>query len=132
MFRFAEMLRRGGELDGVRILSPAMIELVQINQTGDWPNSLLDYTYDFRGWDPFPANLGLGFFVRGAGVHPTPFGTLASPRTFGGLGAGSAYFWIDPVRDISYAFLSSGLMEDSYSLERHQKLADLVFAAFVG
>ena len=131
MFRFAEMLRRGGELDGVRILSPAMIELVQINQTGDWPNGLFDYTYDFRGWDPFPANLSLGFFMRGEGVHPTPFGTLASPRTFGGLGAGSACFWIDPVRDISYAFLSSGLMEDSYSLECHQKLADLVFAACV-
>ncbi len=132
MFRFAEMLRRGGELDGVRILSPAMVELVQINQTGDWPNSLFDYTYDLRGWDPFPANLGLGFFVRGEGVHPTPFGSLASPRTFGGIGAGSACFWIDPVRDISYAFFSSGLMEDSYSIERHQKLADLVFSALVG
>jgi CubicO group peptidase (beta-lactamase class C family) len=131
MFRFAEMLRRGGELDGVRILSPAMVELVQINQTGDWPNSLFDYTYDFRGWDPFPANLGLGFFVRGQGVHPTPLGILASPRTFGGFGAGSACFWIDPVRDISYTFFSSGLMEDSYSIERHQKLADLVFSALV-
>ncbi len=132
LFRFAEMLRRGGELEGVRILSPAMVELVQINQTGDWPNSLLDYTYDFRGWEPFPATLGLGFFLRGTGIHPTPFGLLASPRTFGGLGAGSACFWVDPVRDLSYAFLSSGLMEDSYSIERHQKLADLVFAALVG
>ncbi len=131
LFRFAEMLRRGGELEGVRILSPAMVELVQINQTGDWPNSLLDYTYDFRGWEPFPANLGLGFFLRGTGIHPTPFGMLASPRTFGGLGAGSACFWVDPLRDLSYAFLSSGLMEDSYSIERHQKLADLVFAALV-
>jgi CubicO group peptidase (beta-lactamase class C family) len=129
LFRFAEMLRRGGELDGARILSPAMIELVQINQTGDLPNSLMDYTYAFRGWEPFPAYLGLGFFLRGEGIHPTPFGALASPETFGGLGAGSTCFWIDPIRDLSYAFLSSGLMEDSYSIERHQKLADLVFAA---
>lgn len=131
MFRFAEMLRRGGELDGVRILSPAMIELIQIDQTGDEPNSLFDYTYAFRGWEPFPARLGLGFFLRGEGIYPTPLGTLASPTTFGGLGAGSNAFWIDPVRDVSYVFLSSGLMEDSYSIDRHQQLADLVFAALV-
>ena len=131
LYRFAEMLRRGGELDGARLLSPAMIDLVQINRTGDRPNSLWDYTYAFRGWEPFPAFLGLGFFLRGDGIHPTPFGTLASPRTFGGFGAGSNAFWTDPVRDISYAFLSSGLMEDSYSLERHQRLSDLVFAALV-
>ncbi|HXQ23256.1 MAG TPA: serine hydrolase domain-containing protein [Candidatus Acidoferrales bacterium] len=131
VFRFAEMLRRGGALDGVRILSPPMLELIQTNHTGDRPNSLWDYTYDMRGWEPFPAYLGLGFFLRGEGIHPTPFGTLASPRTFGGLGAGSNVFWIDPVRDLSYAFLSSGLMEDSYSVERHQRLSDLVFAALV-
>ncbi|MFI5367308.1 MAG: serine hydrolase domain-containing protein [Candidatus Binatia bacterium] len=132
VFRFAEMLRRGGTLDGVRILSPAMVELVQVNQTGEQPNSLWDYTYAMRGWEPFPAYLGLGFFLRGEGIHPTPFGTLASPRTFGGLGAGSNVFWIDPVRDVSYVFLSSGLMEDSHSLDRHQRLSDLVLAALVG
>lgn len=131
VFRFAEMLRRGGALDGVRLLSPAMIDLVQIDQTGDAPNSLWDYTQSFRGWEPFPARLGMGFFLRGEGIYPTPFGLLASPRTFGGLGAGSNVFWIDPVRDVSYAFLSSGLMEDSYSLERHQRLSDLVFSALV-
>ena len=131
MYRFCEMLRRGGALDGVRILSPATIALVQINQTGDQPNSLFDYTYDFRGWKPFPARLGLGFFLRGEGVYPTPFGSLASPRTFGGLGAGSNVFWVDPVRDLAYAYLSCGLMEDSYSIERHQRLSDLVLSALV-
>jgi hypothetical protein len=40
-------------------------------------------------------------------------------------------FWIDPVSDVTYAFLSSGLMEDSYSIERHMRLADLVHAAVV-
>jgi len=131
LYRFAEMLRRGGELDGVRILSPAMVEAVQINRTGDLPNSLFEYTQAFRGWDPFPANLGLGFFLRGGGIHPTPFGTLASPRTFGGFGAGSTVFWIDPVRDVTYAFMSSGLMEESHSMERHQRLSDIVHAAVV-
>jgi CubicO group peptidase (beta-lactamase class C family) len=131
MHRFAEMLRRGGELDGVRILSPATVEAVQVNQTGDEPNTIWAYAEVMCGWAPFPANLGLGFFLRGEGTFPTPFGQLASPRTFGGFGAGSTAFWIDPATDVTYAFLSSGLMEDSYSIERHMRLADLVHAAVV-
>ena len=131
LHRFAAMLRGGGALDGVRILSPAMVEVVQVNRTGDLPNSLFEYTQASRGWAPFPANLGLGFFVRGEGVHPTPFGTLATARTFGGFGAGSTVFWIDPARDVAYAYMSSGLIEESYSMERHQRLADLVHSAIV-
>lgn len=130
--RFAEMLRRGGELDGARILSPAMIDLVSRNYTGDKPNDIWDYAVEARGWPVFPAYLGLGFFLRGEGAHPTPFGSLASPRTFGGIGAGSTTFFIDPEKRLSYAFLSTGLLEETRSTERHQRLADLVHAAVTG
>src|SRR6266566_2566221 len=129
--RFVEMLRRGGELDGARILSPAMLELATRNHTGDKPNSLLDYTVQMRGWEPFPAAIGLGFFVRGEGVIPGFFGNLCSPRTFGGLGAGSTAFWVDPSRDLTFSFLSVGLMEDSYHLERVSRLSDIVVSAVV-
>lgn len=131
LHRFAEMLRRDGTLDGVRILSPATIESIRVNRTGDEPNTLWAYAEAMRGWAPFPANLGYGFFLRGEGVFPTPFGLLASPGTFGGFGAGSTAFWIDPASDVSYVFLSSGLMEDSYSIERHMRLSDLVHAALI-
>lgn len=127
--RFAEMLRRGGELDGRRILSPAMIELATRNHTGDRPNELMNYTVEMRGWEPWPAYIGLGFFVRGEGVVPGPFGNLCSPRTFGGWGAGSTAFWIDPERDLTFSFLSTGLMEDSYHCERVSRLSDLVLSA---
>jgi len=127
--RFAEMLRREGELDGMRILSPSTVQSVRVNQTGDEPNTIWAYAEVMRGWAPFPANLGLGFFLRGEGVFPTPFGLQASAQTFGGFGAGSSAFWIDPATDVTYAFLSSGLMEDSYSIERHMRLSDLVHAA---
>ena len=127
--RFAEMLRGEGQLDGVRILSSATVASLQRNQTGNEPNTLWAYAEVMRGWPSFPANLGLGFFLRGEGTFPTPFGLLASPSTFGGFGAGSTAFWIDPVTDVTYAFLSSGLMEDSYSVERHMRLSDLVHAA---
>jgi CubicO group peptidase (beta-lactamase class C family) len=130
--RFAEMLCRGGELDGARILSPAMIEFATRSFTGDKPNSLLAYTTGLRGWEPFPASIGLGFFVRGDGVIPGPFGNLSSPRTFGGLGAGSAAFWVDPARNLTFSFLSTGLMEDSFHIERVSRLSDIVVAAIVG
>jgi CubicO group peptidase (beta-lactamase class C family) len=131
LHRFAEMLRRGGELDGQRILSPAMIALAARNHTGLRPNSIMDYTIAMRGWDPWPAYIGLGFFVRGEGVVPGPHGNLASPGAFGGWGAGSTAFWIDPARDLTFTFLSTGLMEDSRHIERVSRLSDLVLSALV-
>ncbi len=131
LHRFPEMLRRGGELDGVRILSPAMIEYASQNQTGELRNVLLDPFLSTRNWLPIPAYLGLGFFVRGWGIIPGPFSNLNSPRTFGGLGAGSTAFWVDAERDLSFAFLSTGLMEDSHHMERLGVLSDLVLAAMV-
>ncbi len=129
--RFAEMLRNGGELDGARVLSPATLEFATRNQTGDMPNDIWDYAVGARGWPVFPAYLGLGFFLRGEGTHPTPLGSLASPRSFGGVGAGSTAFHVDPEKELSYAFLSTGLMEETRSTERHQRLSDLVHASLI-
>ncbi len=131
IFRLAEMLRRGGELDGARILSPAVIRLAATNHTGLRPNNLWNYTREVRNWDEFPASLGLGFFVRGTGIFPAYFGTLASPNTFGAVGAGSTLFWIDPERDITCVCLTAGALEESYSMERFQRLSDLVLSAVV-
>lgn len=127
--RFAEMIRGGGVLDGVRILSPATLKLAGQNHTGMLPNDIWNYAVESRNWPVFPAYLGLGFFLRGEGTHPTPFGSLASPSTLGGVGAGSTTFHIDPERDLFVAFLSTGLLEESRSTERHQRIADLVHAA---
>jgi CubicO group peptidase (beta-lactamase class C family) len=130
--RFANMLRNGGELDGARLLSPAMIDLATRNHTGRLPNEMLSFTLGTRAWQPFPAWLGLGFFLRGEGVHPHPFGMLASPRTFGGLGAGCNLFWVDPERDLTLVYLSTGLITDeSRHIERLQRVSDLVLSALV-
>jgi CubicO group peptidase (beta-lactamase class C family) len=131
MHRFAEMLRRGGELDGKRVLSPATIDFATQNQTGDRPNELWNYTTGYRGWDPFPAYLGIGFFLRGEKPTPGPFGSLNSPRTFGGIGAGSTAFWVDPERELTFAFGSTGLMEDSFHIERVARLSNQVVSAIV-
>ncbi|MFQ5698060.1 MAG: serine hydrolase domain-containing protein [Myxococcota bacterium] len=131
VFRFAETLRRGGELDGRRILSPALLDLATRNHTGSEPNHLFDHVREMRGWDEYPAALGLGFFVRGEGLFPMPFGLEASPRTYGGLGAGSTMFWVDPERELVFVCLTSGLLEESRNIERLQQLSDLVLSALV-
>jgi CubicO group peptidase (beta-lactamase class C family) len=131
LHRFAEMLRRGGELDGARILSPATIDYCARNHTGELRNVLFDATMGYRGWELFPAYIGIGFFVRGERPTPGPFGVLNSPRTFGGFGAGSTAFWVDPERELSFAFLSTGLMEDSHHVERLGVLSDLVVSSVV-
>ncbi|MGD0947178.1 MAG: serine hydrolase domain-containing protein [Candidatus Binatia bacterium] len=131
VFLFAEMLRRGGQLNGNRVLSPETVELATTNQTGELPNHLMDYMREMYGWPEIPAHLGLTFFVRGSGLFPTQLGLNTSPRTFGGFGAGSTVFWVDPERALTYVFLSAGLMEEGHSIMRHQRLSDMVVAAVV-
>ena len=131
MHRFAEMLRRGGELEGNRILSPAMIQFCTQNHTGKQRNILFDMWTGTRNWDFYPANLGVGFFTRGTGNLPGLFSVMNSARTFGGFGAGSTGFTVDPEKDLTFTFLSTGLMEDSYHFERIGMLAGLVVSAIV-
>ncbi len=129
VFRWAEMLRRGGELDGVRVLSPAIVDLATTNQTGTMGNDLFDYAREMYGWGDFPAYLGLSFFLRGEGTFPHWFGLTASPRTFGGVGAGSTLFWVDPARELTFVCLTAGLLEEGRSAERFGRLSDLAIAA---
>ncbi|MGE0485504.1 MAG: serine hydrolase domain-containing protein [Gammaproteobacteria bacterium] len=131
LHRFALMLRNGGELDGVRILSPRTLEYCTQNFTGERRNLLFDYARDLRGWAPWPASIGLGFFMRGEGVQPGPMSNFSSPLAFCGWGAGSSCFWIDPELDLTFSFLSTGLMEETYHIERLQRLADLVITSMV-
>ena len=131
MYRFAEMLRRGGELDGARILSPTMIARARTCWTGDKPNELYATVAYRANWRIFPAYMGLGFALRGHGMHHALYGTLASPETFGNYGAGSSLFWIDPVRDMTFTFLSAGVMAGDTNIERFQRLSDIAISAAV-
>ena len=131
LHRFALMLRNGGELDGVRILSPRTLDYCTRNFTGEKRNLLFDYARETRGWEAWPASIGLGFFMRGEGIQPGPMSNFSSTRTFCGWGAGSTCFWIDPELDLTFSFLSSGLMEETWHVERLQRLADLVVTALV-
>jgi CubicO group peptidase (beta-lactamase class C family) len=129
--RFAEMLRRGGELDGARILSPAILDLATTLQTGDLTNNLYAMISHARGWDVPKANFGLGFALSGDGIYPSFFGTLTSPRTFGNYGAGSTLFWVDPKLDMTFACLTAGVMEESENVRRFQRLSAMAAACAI-
>ena len=55
--RFLEAIRRGGELDGVRILSPRAVELMTTNQSGTLHSETgLGFGYGFQTTDRYGAN----------------------------------------------------------------------------
>jgi len=128
-YKFADLLRGGGARGDFRLLSPALIELASRNFTGEMPNSLMDYSLGLRNWLPWPAYLGLGFFVRGDALTPGPLPNLGSNNTFGGLGSGTSIFWIDPGRDMCFVMITVGTLEDTDHLPWTQKLSDMALAS---
>ena len=55
--RFLEMIRRGGELDGVRVLSPRAVALMTTNQSGTLHSDTgLGFGYGFETTDRYGAN----------------------------------------------------------------------------
>jgi len=129
MHRFATLLRRGGEIDGFRLLSPAMLDWCSRCHTGALSNGLMDYALETRNWTAFPVGTGVGFILRGEKPTHGPFSTFASPGAFGGWGAGSTCFWVDAQRDIAFSMLSAGVMADDRHLERTRRLGDMALAA---
>jgi CubicO group peptidase (beta-lactamase class C family) len=130
VFRFAEAMRQGGAWNGKRVLSKPMVELATSNHTDTKPNDLWTYARELKGWPLFPANLGLGFFLRGEGLQPTYFGHLSTPGTYGAMGAGTTNFWVDPVRNITMVCLTTGFLEEANSALRFQRLSDVAIAEF--
>jgi CubicO group peptidase (beta-lactamase class C family) len=129
MMRFAEMLRLGGALEGKSIISRAMVRAASTIWTGEKPNEFYASGIRAAGGIAPPANIGLGFSIRGPQMGTSMFGTLGSPGTFGAHGAGTTIFWVDPERDISFVGLMTGLMKTIDNLWRWQKLSDILLAA---
>ena len=95
--RFCEMLRRGGELDGVRILSPKTVEYMT---TDHLPGALSAIA---AGESPSATIWGKGFgFGLGFGVlnDAVKSGVIGSNGEYNWGGAAGTVFWIDPVEEV--------------------------------
>ncbi|MET8825048.1 serine hydrolase domain-containing protein [Streptomyces sp. NPDC004610] len=100
--RFMELLRRRGELDGVRLLSPATVALMTANQL---PGGADLRAFGSRPAHDEPGNEGLGFGL-GVSVVIDPARTRApaGPGTYGWTGAATTTFFVDPGRDLTVQF----------------------------
>ncbi|SDY13208.1 CubicO group peptidase, beta-lactamase class C family [Amycolatopsis xylanica] len=125
--RFTQMLLRGGELDGVRVLGPRTVELMASNHLPGHVD-LEAYGRPLFAEMPFDGHgFGLGFSVL---EDPIKAKTLASAGEFAWGGAASTAFWVDPDEDLTAMFFTQLLPSSTYPLRQH--LRQLVYQALVG
>ena len=85
--RFSQMLLNGGELDGVRVLSPTTVDLMTQNQM---PR------------DNPERSPGVGFGLDFSVVLDAVGSEYVSVGEYGWGGAAGTWFWIDPVEDLIF------------------------------
>jgi CubicO group peptidase (beta-lactamase class C family) len=117
--RWAEMMRNGGELDGVRILGPKTVKYMAANHldasmtaggTGEQPT----LGTPLRGF-----SFGLGF---GLVTDTAASGVMGSVGEFNWGGAAGTVFWIDPVEELVVVGMIQ-LMGSPYSFRSDLKVA---------
>lgn len=129
---FTEMLRhKGRTASGEQLIGESVLDFATTNQTGEQINDLYGMVATARKWDLPPGNMGLGLALAGTGTHARFFGPFVSPRTFGSYGAGSSLLWVDPVSDVTFCFLSSGVMDEGDNVARFQKLSTIAASAVI-
>jgi CubicO group peptidase (beta-lactamase class C family) len=101
--RFAEFLRRRGELDGVRLLAPETVDLMASNH--------LPGGADMRAFGSpahqEPGNDGIGFGLSvSVVVDPERTQSPAGLGTFGWSGVATTTFWVDPSQDLTVQFMT--------------------------
>ncbi|MBV9996503.1 MAG: beta-lactamase family protein [Caulobacteraceae bacterium] len=123
--RFCEMLRRGGELDGARILGPRTIELMRRNHLKDGQD-IASLTVDGIVDGPQTGvGFGLGFAMT---LDPVKADTPNVGDYYWG-GAASTLFWIDPAEDLVVVFMTQLLPSRIFNFRG--QLKSLVYAAIV-
>jgi len=125
--RFCEMLRRGGELGGVRLVGPKTLALMRTNHLPDGkdiaelapPGMFSEAAYHGMGF-------GLGFAVV---TDPARYGVTASRGEFSWGGMASTAFWVDPLEDVCVVFMTQLMPSSTYPIRR--ELRTMVNAAIV-
>ena len=125
--RFAEFLRRRGELDGVRLLAPETVDLMASNH--------LPGGADMRAFGSpahqEPGNDGIGFGLSvSVVIDPERTQAPAGLGTFGWSGVATTTFWVDPSRDLTVQFMTQ--LRPKSSLKIVPELKQLLHEAVTG
>ena len=110
--RVYSALALGGELDGVRLLSPATIEAAAVEQTRTGEDAVTGTAMRY----------GLGF-----GLHVEERGDANGPRSFGHGGAGGSWGYADPDARLGFGYVMNqmGGLDD----DRRHALTRALYAA---
>jgi len=114
--RFAEILRRDGELDGVRVLRPVTLR----NATAECRRLRPDVAVGLM-----PLRWGTGFMLGSKRFGP--FGRNA-PAAFGNTGLTNIAVWADPERGLAAGVISSGKPGRHREANRYPALLDRITA----
>lgn len=123
-FRFLEMLRRGGELDGERLLARRTVDFMRRNHLNRdiadmGPTSFSEMSMQ-----------GVGFGLGGSVLRePALSGMPGSVGDYSWGGMASTFFWLDPVEQLSVIFFTQLIPSSSYKCRAELKA--LVHAALV-
>ena len=109
--RFLEMVRRGGELDGVRVLAPRTVALMTTNQIGTLhsPNGL-GFSLAFETVDRYGAN------------------SMGSVGSYGWSGAYGTRYHVDPDARLTMVLMLQVL---PYSMDLREKFPNMVYQSLV-
>ncbi len=123
-FRFGEMVRRGGELDGVRLLSPRSFAFMRSNHL---PGDIASMGPSSFAEQPMS---GMGFGIGGAvTLRPAQIGTPGSIGDFSWGGMASTFFWTDPIEDLTCIFFTQLVPSSSYP--NRAELKSIVHGALI-
>jgi CubicO group peptidase (beta-lactamase class C family) len=123
--RFLQMILRGGELDGNRIVTEATIAEMSRNQIGEIRAGYMGTSMPelAQPYDPFPdqhTGWGLGFLI-----NPEPVEGRRAANSLAWAGIFNSYYWIDPTEGVAGVFMSQlspfgdpGALEAFATLER--------------
>ena len=115
MARIYAMLANGGEIDGVRILSPEAVERATVTQ----------WTEEADGMTGRPMRYAMGY------AKNPPGATIMGPNenAFGHLGSGGARAIADPDRNLALCFVSN-LHSEGFAIGvRTEAIVDAAFSA---
>lgn len=122
--RFAEMLRRGGALGGVRILGRKTVDLMMSNHL---PGDIA--SMGVATFSEMPM-VGMGFGLGGSILlDPARAQVLGSAGEFAWGGVASTGFWIDRAEAISVIMITQLVPSSSWPVRR--ELRNLVYQALV-
>jgi CubicO group peptidase (beta-lactamase class C family) len=124
--RFTQMLLRGGELDGVRLLSPRTVAYMTRNHLPGGADLEEFGRPVFAEVSYGGVGFGLGFAVVQDAAKTR---TLASEGEYNWGGAASTAFWVDPVEQVTVVFMTQLLPSSAHPLRA--RLKQLVYQALV-